>query len=107
MNSNKVKKNHSKIKNVLDHANMKTHIIEQTIFYFNVNIDCSALFSDIHSDLMLLQHELTDISIMLKLEHLTNTDIVNKTFVLQADILINDMNLNKIIKILILIYFAY
>ena len=65
------------------------------------------LFSDIHSDLTLLQHELTNILIMLKLEHLTNADVANKTFVLQADILTDDMSLNKIIEILILIYFAY
>ena len=107
MNSNKVRKNHNKIKNVFDHASMKTHTIKQTIFYFDVDIDCSVLFSDIHSDLTLLQHELMSILIMLKLEHLTNADVVNKTSVLQADILADNMSLNKIIEILALIYFVY
>ena len=107
MNSNKIRKNHNKIKNVFNHINMKTHIIEQTIFYFDVNIDYSVLFSDIHFDLMLLQHELMSILIMLKLECLTNADVVNKTSVLQADILADDMSLSKIIKILALIYFIY
>ena len=107
MNSNKIKKNHNKIKNIFDHVNIKIHTIEQMIFYFNVDIDYLILFSDIHSDLMLLQHELTSILIMLKLEHLTNANVVNKTSVLQADILADNMNLNKIIKILVLIYFVY
>ena len=56
---------------------------------------------------MLLQHELTNILIMLKLEHLTNADVVNKTSVLQVDILADDISLSKIIKILALIYFVY
>ena len=107
MNSNEVRKNHNKIENVFNHVSMKTHIIEQTIFYLNVNINHFTLFSDIHSNLMLLQHKLTNISIMLKLEHLINADVVNKTSILQADILIDNINLNKIIKILALIYFVY
>ena len=74
---------------------MKTHTIEQMIFYLNVNIDYFTLFSDIHSDLTLLQHELTDILIMLKLEHLTNADVVNKTSVLQADILTDNMSVTE------------
>src|SRR5436189_45782 len=80
-------KNDNKIENVFNHASMKTHIIEQTIFYLNININCSALFSDIHFDLILLQHQLMNILIMLKLECLTNADVVNKILVLQADIL--------------------
>ena len=107
MNSNKIEKNHNEIKNILNYTSMKTHIIEQTIFYFNVDIDCSALFSNIHSNLMLLQHELMNVSIMLKLEYLTNANIVNKISVLQANILTDNMSLNKIIEILILIYFMY
>ena len=107
MNSNEVRKNHNEIENILNHASMKIHTIEQTVFYFDVDINCLTLFSDIHSDLMLLQHELIDISIMLKLEHLTNADVVNKIFVLQASILADNISLNKIIKILILIYFVY
>ena len=107
MNSNKIEKNHNKIKNILNYINMKTYIIEQMIFYLNINIDYLMLFSDIHFDLMLLQHELMSILIMLKLECLTNADVVNKTSVLQADILTDNMNLSKIIEILTLIYFAY
>ena len=44
---------------------------------------------------------------MLKLECLTHADVVNKTSVLQAHILADDMSLNKIIEILALIYFVY
>ena len=107
MNLNEIRKNHSKIKNVLNHTSMKTHTIEQTVFYLDIDINYLVLFSDIHSDLMLLQHELMSILIMLKFECLTNADVVNKTSVLQADILADNMSLNKIIKILALIYFAY
>ena len=107
MNSNEIEKNHNKIKNVLNHTSMKTHTIEQTVFYFDVDINHFILFSDIHFDLTLLQHELMSVSIMLKLECLTNADVVNKTSVLQANILTDDMSLNKIIKILTLIYFTY
>ena len=107
MNSNKVEKNHNEIENVFNYASMKTYTIEQMIFYFDVDINCSMLFSDIHSDLMLLQYQLMNVLIMLKLKCLTNADVVNKTFVLQADILADNMNLSKIIEILALIYFVY
>ena len=107
MNKNKIRKDHNEVENIFNHVNMKIHIIEQTVFYFKVNINYFTLFSDIHFDLTLLQHQLMNVSIILKFEHLTHADIVNKTSVLQADILIDDMNLNKIIEILTLIYFVY
>ncbi len=56
------------MKEILNHASMKTHDFEYNINYFNVNSEKSVIFFEIYSDLILLSHQVNEMSTMLNMK---------------------------------------
>ena len=86
---------------------MKTHIFYQVVENLDLNVNNSALFLELCFSLMLLSHQLTEDSMMLKIKQTAYHFHVNNKSAFQVLILANDMNLEKIIEVLFLIYFTY
>ena len=74
---------------------MSTHNLIQDVKYFNFNIDNLILFFYIYDNFKFFCHQIISISIMLKWEQMTFNCDLKKKSALQAEIMINNMNLKK------------
>ena len=96
-----------KINDTLNHINMNTHNSDHVVIIFRLDFDNSVLFSDLHSSLIFLKHQMMIISTISKWEQFADKCVADKTSTLQVKILANDMSLEKIITILELVYLIF
>ena len=86
---------------------MNTHSSDHAVIILELNFDNSALFSDLHSSLILLKHQMIIILIITEQKQSADNYIANKTSTFQVRILIDDMSLKKTIIIFRFMYFIF
>ena len=96
-----------KINDILNYISMNIYNSDYTVTIFKLNFNNSALFSDLYSSFILLKHQMMIISTMTEQKQFADNCVADKISTFQAEILINNISLEKTITIFRLVYFIF